>query len=60
MKTKSSFILALLGVVALSYYHPWLPLLLVKCLREWLLTPKANFRPAPPGLPKPVFFPCSF
>jgi hypothetical protein len=57
MKTKPSFILALLLVVALSYYYPWLPLLLVKCLREWLLTPKANFRPVRPGLPKPGFFP---
>ncbi len=57
MKTKLPILLALLLVVALSYYYPWLPLLLAKCLREWLLTPKASFRPVRRRLPKPSFFP---
>ncbi len=51
MKIKPPLVLALLLAGVLSYYYPWLPLLLVKCLREWLLTPKANFRPVRLGLP---------
>ncbi len=56
MKTKPLLLLPLLLIGLVSYYCPWLLLLLVKGLREWLLTPRANFRPVRRWLPKPGFF----